>query len=1011
MRRAVAGAATVAVMVSGAAVTGVVGASMAAGDDPVVLENDFDVAYEPWGPRGAVTLAISDDARTGAGALSVTGRTAEWNGPATAVGGLFAAGGDYDVEAWVKLPAGTAGSAAVHFTVQETSAAGDAYTWVGGAVDATADGWVRVGGSYTMPSGLTAAQLYVEAAPVDGAHPSFLVDDLVVTGAERTSPPVQDLTGVKETVDFPVGVAIDQREITGEASELLLRHFDQITAENGMKVEAWYDAEHRFRPSADAAALMDYAVANDLRVYGHVLAWHSQTPDWFFQAEDGTPLTTSEADQELLRERLRTHIFSVAGWMSDTYGEFGGGENPVAAFDVVNEVVNDGTTSDPDDGLRRSEWYRILGEGFIDLAFEYADEAFNDTYAAEGTDRPVTLFINDYNTEQSGKQDRYHALVERLLARGVPVDGVGHQFHVSLSTPVGALATALDRFADLGVTQAVTELDVGIGNPATAASLVEQGYWFRDAFRVFRERADGLFSVTVWGLTDDRSWRDDGGPLLFDGDRQAKPAYHGAVDGDVPARLKSAGVFAGDVPLDDDATTSPVWDRLPRHTVQADDGSGEAVADFQLRWAADHLTAQVRVTDADPDDADAVTFDVDGAPTTVGRDGTVTGPDGAAAVVEASDDGYVVVAHLPLAGAVEGGTAGLDVRVSDGATTSGWNTPGSLGTLTLLEGLSYLEVAEATTAPQVDGVVDDAWADASAVSTDRQIEGDGGATATVRTLWSGDTLYVLAEVADPTPDVSGSDPWVQDSVEIFLDAGNAKNGAYRDVDTQIRISAENVTSFGTGDEAAQAARLTSATAAVDGGYVVEAAVDLLGAGGAGTFHGLDFQVNDGTAGARTAVRDWADPTGTGYQSTARWGVGRLVAAEQPEPDGLVNVVAPTVVADGRKGTAPGAVLLADPGEWTSPDGERVRYTYRWLRDGDPVRRELGALTDLARLLEVTGQVLRGKADPEALLSVAGSTYRVGGADVGHEVSVEVTAHARGLDAVTVVSAPVAPTRR
>ncbi|GAB3089119.1 hypothetical protein GCM10027054_11570 [Isoptericola nanjingensis] len=485
VRRAVAGAATVAVMVSGAAVTGVVGASMAAGDDSVVLENDFDVAYEPWGPRGAVTLAISDDARTGAGALSVTGRTAEWNGPATAVGGLFAAGGDYDVEAWVKLPAGTAGSAAVHFTVQETSAAGDAYTWVGGAVDATADGWVRVGGSYTMPSGLTAAQLYVEAAPVDGAHPSFLVDDLVVTGAERTSPPVQDLTGVKETVDFPVGVAIDQRETTGEASELLLRHFDQITAENGMKVEAWYDAEHRFRPSADAAALMDYAVANDLRVYGHVLAWHSQTPDWFFQAEDGTPLTTSEADQELLSERLRTHIFSVAGWMSDTYGEFGGGENPVAAFDVVNEVVNDGATSDPDDGLRRSEWYRILGEGFIDLAFEYADEAFNDTYAAEGTDRPVTLFINDYNTEQSGKQDRYHALVERLLARGVPVDGVGHQFHVSLSTPVGALATALDRFADLGVTQAVTELDVGIGNPATAASLVEQGYWFRDAFRVF----------------------------------------------------------------------------------------------------------------------------------------------------------------------------------------------------------------------------------------------------------------------------------------------------------------------------------------------------------------------------------------------------------------------------------------------------------------------------------------------------------------------------------------------
>ncbi|MFE5339006.1 endo-1,4-beta-xylanase [Isoptericola sp. NPDC056578] len=1012
VRRAVAGTAAAAVMASGAVVTGVVGASMAAGDDSVVLENDFDTSYDPWGPRGAVTLEISDDARTGAGALSVTGRTAEWNGPATAVGGLFAAGGDYDVEAWVKLPAGTAGSAAVHFTVQETSAGGDAYTWVGGAVDATADGWVRVGGTYTMPADLTAAQLYVEAAPVGGAHPSFLVDDLVVTGGERTSPPVQDLTGVKETVDFPVGVAIDQRETTGDASELLLRHFDQITAENHMKPEAWYADDRTFRPDPQAVALMDYAAEHDLRVYGHVLVWHSQTPEWFFQAEDGTPLTTSDADRAVLRERLRTHVFSVAGWLAERYGQFGG-DNPLTAFDVVNEVVNDGATSDPDDGLRRSEWYRILGEDFIDLAFGYADEAFNHTYAAEGADRPVALFINDYNTEQSGKQDRYLALVERLLARGVPVDGVGHQFHVSLSMPVGQLEAAVERFADLPVTQAVTELDVTTGTPETQANLVEQGYWYRDAFRMFREHAQDLYSVTVWGLTDDRSWRaDSGGPLLFDRDRQAKPAYVGAVDGDVPPRLKAARVFAGDVPLDADAASSAVWDRLPRHIVTAD-GSGEVVADFQLRWAPDHLTAQVRVTDGTVGTGgdDAVTFDVDGATTTVGRDGTVTGPDGAAAVVEAVDGGYVVVAHLPLAGAAQGDTAGLDVQVADGATTSGWNTPGSLGTLTLLEELSYLEVAEATTPPQVDGTVDEAWADASAVTTDRQIEGEGGATATVRTLWSGDTLYVLAEVADPTVDVSGSDPWVQDSVEIFLDAGNAKNGSYRDVDTQIRISAENVTSFGTGDEAAQAARLTSATATVDGGYVVEAAVDLLGTGGAGTFHGLDFQVNDGTAGARTAVRDWADPTGTGYQSTARWGVGRLVAAVQPEPEGLVNVAAPAVVTDDRKGTAPGAVLVAEPGEWTAPDGERVRYTYRWLRDGEPVRRPLGALTDLARLLDLTGQVLRGTAEPEVLLSVAGSTYRVGGADVGHEVSVEVTAHARGLDDVTAVSAPVTAARR
>ncbi len=91
-------------------------------------------------------------------------------------------------------------------------------------------------------------------------------------------------------------------------------------------------------------------------------------------------------------------------------------------------------------------------------------------------------------------------------------------------------------------------------------------------------------------------------------------------------------------------------------------------------------------------------------------------------------------------------------------------------------------------------------------------------------------------------------------------------------------------SFGTGDEAFQQNRVTSATSVVPGGYVVEASISLLESGGLGTFQGLDVQVNDATAGARTAVRSWADPTGLGYQSTARWGVAQLVAAPVVDPD-------------------------------------------------------------------------------------------------------------------------------
>jgi len=340
---------------------------------------------------------------------------------------------------------------------------------------------------------------------------------------------VENLTPLKDTLPFPVGAAIDPRETSGDASALLLRHFNQFTPENDMKPEAWYDADHQFSPSPRIATLMDFARDNRMRVYGHVLVWHSQIPSWFFFRDDGiTQLTDTPADQEILKARLRDHIFAVAKYLSDGWGEFGAG-NPIVAFDVVNEVISDGAVGT--DGLRRSLWYQILGPQYIDLAFQWADEAFNHEYAAPGTDRPVALFINDYNTERPDKRARYLALIDRLLADGVPIDGIGHQFHVYLPVPVESLADALDDCSGRGLVQAVTEMDVPTGRPEQR-HFVEQGHYYQDAFRVFREHADEMFSVTVWGLYDMRSWRHvQGGPLIFDDDLQAKPAYYGIVEG------------------------------------------------------------------------------------------------------------------------------------------------------------------------------------------------------------------------------------------------------------------------------------------------------------------------------------------------------------------------------------------------------------------------------------------------------------------------------------------------
>ncbi|MFV2020187.1 endo-1,4-beta-xylanase [Micromonospora sp. LOL_023] len=839
----------------------------------IVVDSDFEDGLDGWQPRdggpGAPTVALTDIAHGGAAAALVTDRVNQGAGIGRDVTTEFEAGVGYEISAWLRFADGQPVDE-IWLSLATTSGGSESFSTLAQFETIGNGGWTEVSATFTAPAFDTAFMYFEtswQGSDVTGNTSDFLLDDVVVRVPDP--PVVEDLTGIYQTTEFPVGVAIDSRETVGVAAELLTRHFNNITPENHMKPEAWYDDERTFRPHDQAIAMMDFAQANDLGVYGHVLVWHSQTPAWMFQDAAGEPLTTSAADQQVLRDRMREHIFAVAESLSDRYGPFGSDTNPMNAFDVVNEVVSD--SGEYADGLRRSEWYRILGEEFIDLSFQYAEEAFNDVYAVPGTD-PVTLFVNDYNTEQSGKQTRYKALVQRLLDRGVPIDGVGHQFHVSLATPVANLETALATFAELPLIQAVTELDVTTGTPVSEARSIEQGYFYRDAFRIFRAYAEDLFVVTVWGLNDGRSWRSgNGAPLIFNDDFQAKPAYYGTVDADLPARPRTANVFAGEVALTPGVTSALDWSKLPLHLV-------EDVAGFQLRWTAETLTAFVTVTDDAADAGDGVDFVLAGETYRVARDGSGDVP----AVATERAGGYDLVAQLPLTAATDGDTVTLDVQVSVDGTTAGWNTPGAVGTLTLVEELSYLEVKLAAAAPVVDGAVDSGWTEAGVVTTDKEVSGTGGAIATVRTLWRDRTLYVLAEVADPVVDVSGSDPWTQDSVEIYVDAGNVKNGAYRYDDMQVRINADNVVSFGTGDEGFQAARVRSATARTDGGYTVEAAISLLEYGGLGTFHGLDFQVNDASDGARTAIRNWAEPDGVGYQTTARWGVGRLVSDSNVE---------------------------------------------------------------------------------------------------------------------------------
>ncbi|MGM7697657.1 endo-1,4-beta-xylanase [Microbacterium sp. A84] len=881
-------------------------------------------------PTISVVPGGADDS---AFAAQVSDRTHEGDGIQFDVVDVLLPGSTYLIEAAVRFAEGADVGQGLSISMRTVTGESASYANLLQIEDASVEGWTTVSGEFTVPAYDTAAELYVEARYNSGNTSAFLVDQFRVSVPEP-NPVDTSLVPIKDTVDFPVGVAIDSRETSGAAADLLLHHFDQITPENHMKVEAWYDENGDFQRNAEATALLDFSQQNDLRMYGHVLLWHSQTPDWFFQDDSGRELTDTDADKQILRDRLAIHIDNVARSISDDYGLYGSSTNPIVAWDVVNEVVADQST---DDGLRTSRWYQVLGEEYIPLAFELAEEAFNNTYAASGTDRPVMLFINDYNTEQDRKGAQYEALVKRLLAAGVPLDGVGHQFHVSINTTIASLQGALDRFAGLGLLQEVTELDVTI-NPVTEANRIRQGYFYRDVFRLLRSYdaaapdAEKVFAATIWGLTDNRSWRSEQEPLVFSAGLQAKPAYYGVIDDPdgLPALITTANVFAGDIALADGFAGAIEWQNLPENVLTGDVGG------FQARWSDDHLTVLVRSTVA----PDRVEFTYGDQEFVYQKDA----PDSVPGIETVVGGEHLIAVHLPHSEVVEGSSAKFDVRVIVNDSVAGaWNSPGETGRLTFLEPLSYLEIPELP-APTVDGIVDEVWADAAVAQTARTVEGDAsGAQAQVRTLWQGNQLYVLYEVTDPVVDNSNSDAWNRDSVEVFLDLGNTKAGTYGPNDTQIRITTDGDLSFGTGDAALQQARVaSSATALTETGYVVEVAIDLLGEsggqsdvplGGLDTFHGLDFQVNDGRDGARFAVHTWAEPTGTGYQNTARWGVARLVSAEEPsEPTEPTEPTEPAEPGTPTEPTEPGT-----PTEPTEPgdpgDGEVVAWATVDVGDG------------------------------------------------------------------------------
>ena len=372
----------------------------------------------------------------------------------------------------------------------------------------------------------------------DSATDIEVIDDGTASEAEELTPtePAEKATsdqitaviegGIKDVYEqygIKAGTCLSDAMITqSKYTDIITENFNSITHENFMKPDYLISKSKSIETgelsvefTKRTTDLLDWAKSNGMSMRGHVLVWHSQTPDWIFYKNFDK--AQGLVDRDTMLTRMESYIKQMFEQL-DTLGY----ADMFYAYDVVNEAIND------DGSYRDSLWKQIVGEDFIWYAFSYADK-----YAPE----TIKLYYNDYN--EQFKTDYIVKLAESLVddtGRSL-IDGIGCQGHLYTGDSIDDYMSMLQAFSATGLDVQITELDVSLGTwqnilKATEENLLAQGqYYYEMVSRIIEENAAGTTNVsgiTYWGFVDNLSWRNDRSPLLFDSNLEPKYAYHGA---------------------------------------------------------------------------------------------------------------------------------------------------------------------------------------------------------------------------------------------------------------------------------------------------------------------------------------------------------------------------------------------------------------------------------------------------------------------------------------------------
>ncbi len=368
--------------------------------------------------------------------------------------------------------------------------------------------------------------------PGASAEPTVTPTTGPTESPEPTATPEYDGTPVKDIYkdSFLVGAAINGNSQATMAlnhagmADILKTHFNSTTLSNLMKPLFLLD-EEATKASPDGMPVckfdtcdpaLKFCQENGIKMRGHTLVWHNQTPEWFFFEDYDT--TKGLVDAATMEQRMDSYFRQVFTHCQENY------PGVIYCWDVVNEcvcvdrnsfVVTEGgwklrsqTKSDNDfshDGFVPNFWYATMGETYVEKAFACARK-----YA----DKDVKLFYNDYNVFQAEKRDNIYAMADELKQKGL-IDGIGLQPTVLLNYPEldsdgeESFRTCLEKFAELGLELQITELSFKIDGTPTELKQRRQADRYREFMNLLlKEDSENggpcnITSVTVFGICDD----------------------------------------------------------------------------------------------------------------------------------------------------------------------------------------------------------------------------------------------------------------------------------------------------------------------------------------------------------------------------------------------------------------------------------------------------------------------------------------------------------------------------